>query len=93
VADYRLYFLDSEGHIVKANEIRASGDREAIRAARRRALGKPADLWCGARQVALLEAKTAQAGAETKGSLAFPLLWSPARRRVLTRTSGDPRRS
>jgi hypothetical protein len=54
MADYRLYMLNLDGHILRAADLKARDDDEAI--ARLRARGEPTDieLWCGKRRVALV---------------------------------------
>jgi hypothetical protein len=51
--EYRLYLLNREGRIVRAEIIRCSGDPEAITAARDRAAQGPysTELWLRSRRI------------------------------------------
>lgn len=51
--DYRLYLLDREGRIVRAEIIRCADDPEAVTAARHRAAEGPysTELWFRSRRV------------------------------------------
>jgi hypothetical protein len=46
---YRLYFLNNEGHIVRASELSAETDQQAIYQAQQASNGAPTELWEGAR--------------------------------------------
>jgi hypothetical protein len=50
MADYRLYLFEN-GHIVKAEDISALDDFEAVRKAAALVDEKPAELWSGPRKV------------------------------------------
>ena len=52
LAEYHLYLLDCDGHILHRSDIEADDDQEALHLVRIRR--EPSDLllWCGKRQVA-----------------------------------------
>jgi hypothetical protein len=52
VTGYRLYFLDSHGHVWRALEMECENDAEAVRAAEKQQPGGPMELWSLARVVA-----------------------------------------
>jgi hypothetical protein len=49
--DYRLYFLDTDGHIVDVRAFKASGDLQAIIYAGESASSEERELWNGDRRV------------------------------------------
>ena len=49
MVDYKIYFLNLEGHIVSATDLAAKTDDEAIEEAERLALGDVFELWERAR--------------------------------------------
>lgn len=51
MADYRLYFHDALGHIVRLVEMRCANDAEAIAKAEELAKGQSVELWQLARRV------------------------------------------
>jgi hypothetical protein len=51
MGDYRLYFHDFEGHIIRSIEMVCADDAEAIAWAQRIANGNPVELWELARMV------------------------------------------
>jgi hypothetical protein len=54
VQDYRLYHVRN-GRFRRFDEIAAAGDAEAIAKAADLVRADPAELWCGARKVGLIE--------------------------------------
>lgn len=56
MADYRIYVLDSHGHFKAAHDVLATGDREAICAARHVEHEYGLEVWQRARRVAVLGA-------------------------------------
>ena len=52
---YRHYRLDGAGNISTAEWLEASGDEEAIREVRGRALPVASEIWSGNRRVARIE--------------------------------------
>jgi hypothetical protein len=52
--EYRLYFLDRDGHIQRALELECAGDEQAIRFARERLDSQGLELWQRDRVVAKL---------------------------------------
>lgn len=48
---YRLYFLDIHGHFVKARDLEAASDQEALRCADDESNGGDWELWTGKRRV------------------------------------------
>jgi hypothetical protein len=63
MADYRLYLLNSEGHITRATDLSAETDAEALVRARAMAKDRPIELWEGARCVLAWSANASSAGA------------------------------
>ena len=55
--DYRLYCLNSVGHIGTGEWIEAAGDAEAIMIVRAKELAAPCELWLGNRLVARIHAQ------------------------------------
>ncbi len=55
MADYRLYLLDRDGHIVKAIELACADDDCAWAAVKDHDLSVPVELWRGKRRVGLLK--------------------------------------
>jgi hypothetical protein len=53
--DYKLYFLDPEGHIRQRVDIDCEDDERAIRTVAERATGEAMELWEGARLVKKFE--------------------------------------
>lgn len=49
MSGYRLYFLDEEDHIIRANELECSSDEEAIVTAEQCRDGRDVELWQKAR--------------------------------------------
>ena len=55
--DYRLYILDAQGHIAKAEVLSLTSEDEALAAARERArAGKPVEVWHLSERIARLTA-------------------------------------
>jgi len=52
MADYRLYLMSGDGHILQAAELTADDDREAIELVLLRQERSDVELWCGKRKVA-----------------------------------------
>ena len=48
---YRLYFLDGDGHILKSHEFEVKDDATAIRLAEGWREGRPMELWSRDRKV------------------------------------------
>jgi hypothetical protein len=61
--DYRLYFLDSAGHIVRGEEFVAPSDEAALEHARQYVNGKALELWNMTRLVARIEPEASQTSA------------------------------
>jgi hypothetical protein len=59
--DYRLYFLDSDGHIKRAVELHCASDAEAIAAVEQHRDGRAMELWDRARVVRKFAATRADA--------------------------------
>jgi hypothetical protein len=49
--DYRLYFLNAQGHIRSSVDLECDGDARAIRVAAGASDGREMELWCRDRQV------------------------------------------
>jgi hypothetical protein len=55
--DYRLYILDAQGHIAKAEVLSLTSEDEALAAARERAhQGRPVEVWHLSERIARLTA-------------------------------------
>ena len=57
MVDYRIYFLDSEDHIVKREEFVSPSDEEALEHAKQYVDGKALELWSRDRFVRRFEPK------------------------------------
>jgi len=57
LSDYRLYFLNAEGHIRHAVEFHCADDEAAQALVQKHADGRAMELWCGARRVMKYEAR------------------------------------
>ena len=57
MADYRLYFLNTEGRIRHALEFQCADDDEAGKLVQDHADGRAMELWCGSRCVAKYDAQ------------------------------------
>ena len=55
MADYRLYCLDGAGKFIKAHDIEATDDEEALELARQMKLPVKCELWQHGRMVAVLD--------------------------------------
>ncbi len=55
MARYRLYLMDPDGHIVRAEDMDAGTDAEAVKAARQLHAIEALELWCNSRKVMRLE--------------------------------------
>ena len=53
--EYRLYFLNPDGHIIRRVEFEAPNDEQALAHAKRFADGKALEVWQRARKVGRLE--------------------------------------
>jgi len=60
--DYRLYFLDPQGHIQGAQDLCAGDDAAAIGLAEDRPEAGPFEMWSGPRKVWRSSQQTAEAG-------------------------------
>lgn len=49
--DYRLYFMSSEDHVLRADDIQCEDDAGALEAARILDHAAVIEIWCGARLV------------------------------------------
>jgi hypothetical protein len=59
MSQYRAYFVDLDGHILRPAElIEADTDTQAIEAAKQYLNGHDVELWQGSRPVTLLKHKT-----------------------------------
>lgn len=52
MADYRLYLMSDDGHILQAADLTADDDQEAIELVRLRQERSDVELWCNKRKVA-----------------------------------------
>jgi hypothetical protein len=52
MADYRLYLMDDDGHILRGIDLAAPDDKEAFELVRLRDDPGDVELWCGTRKVA-----------------------------------------
>lgn len=75
MADYRLYFLDSAGHIVRREDLDFPTDQDAVEHARQYVNGTGLELWSRDRVVARLEpnmARSADSDAQASdGTMSF----------------------
>jgi hypothetical protein len=49
--DYRLYWLDSANHFIRAEQFAADDDAAAVEQARTLCDGQAAELWTGSRRI------------------------------------------
>lgn len=56
MSDYRLYFLNAEGHIRHAVEFQCADDEAAKAQIQKHADGRDMELWCAPRRVTIYEA-------------------------------------
>jgi hypothetical protein len=57
MSSYRLYFVNDQGHIARAQAFEAASDEAALAFAEEIAFGERAELWDRGRMVAQLEAE------------------------------------
>jgi hypothetical protein len=62
VADYRVYFVGSDGHFVRFVGLSCSDDAEAIEQARRLIEDQDIELWSGERFIVRLPEKQDRSG-------------------------------
>ena len=53
--DYRVYFLDDDGHVFAREDIIADNDEEAVHSATQLQNGQAIEVWQRDRRVALIE--------------------------------------
>jgi hypothetical protein len=63
MADYRLYVLDSSGHITRREDFQFPDDDQAIAHAIQFVNGKALELWSGTRVVTRIEPNSAEMSA------------------------------
>jgi hypothetical protein len=57
MTEYKVYFVDSTGHFMDREDIECADDEAATARATEIACGIEAELWCGARRVAVLKGR------------------------------------
>jgi len=58
MADYRIYLMDTDGHIFKSVELISANDEQPMEHAQRLAVGHDVELWQLERQVAKFPDRT-----------------------------------